>query len=92
MNTQPSDYEQDYIMIKDAMEAIKTTECQTFIKDFGNPVGGFSMCDDPRINKIYDVIQFTGHSSSSFVVTLRNCQYLLNHPEEWVKLQTQYEN
>ena len=41
---------QDFIMIQDAMNAIKMAECENFIKDFGDPYGGFSLCSDPQLN------------------------------------------
>ena len=82
---------QDFIMIQDAMNAIKMAECENFIKDFGDPYGGFSLCSDPQLNEIKRLIQFTGHSGGSFVSTLRNCQYLLNHPRKWIELQNQYQ-
>lgn len=83
---------EEFVMIQDAMNAIKTAECESFIKDFGNPMGGYSYCSDPQLYKIHSFIQYKGHSSSSFVITLRNCQYLLNHPEKWTELQTQYQS
>lgn len=82
---------EDFIMIQDAMNAIKTAECENFIKDFGNPYGGYSRCSDPRLDQIYSFIQYTGHSATSVVITLRNCQHLLNNPQEWTELQNQYQ-
>ena len=84
--------QQDYIMISDAMNAIKYAECEDFVKNFHDPFGGFSTCRDPRINEISKHIGFTGHSGCSFALTLRNCQYLLQNPSVWTNLKNKYSN
>ena len=78
-----------WLNVNNAMNAINKLELHDFIKNFDNPSTGFSLCTDPRIYQIYGELTMDGHSGSSFAITMRNCQYYLNHPNKWIEVQQQ---
>lgn len=48
-----------------------------FIKNFDEE-GGFMFCSDKQLFEIYDQLETEGHSGSSFAITMRCCQHILN--------------
>ena len=48
-----------------------------FIKNFDEE-GGFMFCSDKQLFEIYDQLETEGHSGSSFALTMRCCQNILN--------------
>ena len=76
--------EETYFTVKDCMNAIKKLEAEEFIKNF--PTDGsvnFMTALDPIIFEIYGILEFDGHSGSSYACTLRECQYFLTYPNQW---------
>ena len=49
--------EHDYIMVKDALNAIKMAECEDFVKNFDNNDTGFMFSQHPLTDKIYQNIK-----------------------------------
>jgi hypothetical protein len=48
-----------------------------FIKNFDEE-GGFMFCFDKKLFEIYEQLETEGHSGSSFAITMRCCQHILN--------------
>lgn len=84
--------EHDYIMVKDALNAIKIAECEDFVKNFDNNDTGFMFSEHPLIDKIYQNIKYEGHSGCSMACTMRNAQYYLNNMDKWANLEYMFEN
>jgi len=84
--------EHDYIMVKDALNAIKIAECEDFVKNFDNNDTGFMFSEHPLTNKIYQNIKYEGHSGCSMACTMRNAQYYLNNMDKWANLEYMFEN
>ena len=74
--------EHDYIMVKDALNAIKIAECEDFVKNFDNNDTGFMFSEHPLTDKIYQNIKYEGHSGCSMACTMRNAQYYLNNMDK----------
>lgn len=81
----------DYIMIKDALNAIKISECEDFVKKFDNNHSGFMFSEHPLTYKIYQNIKYEGHSGCSMACTMRNAQYYLNNEDKWANIESIYE-
>jgi hypothetical protein len=73
----------DYEMITDLMNAIKIAECESWVKNFDEK-NGFMFSSHPNVNIICEHMKYSGHSGCSFSSTMRNCQYYINNPEEWI--------
>ena len=84
--------EHDYIMVKDALNAIKIAECEDFVKNFDNNDTGFMFSEHPLTDKIYQNIKYEGHSGCSIACTMRNAQYYLNNMDKWSKMEYMFEN
>ncbi len=84
--------EHDYIMVKDALNAIKMAECEDFVKNFDNNDTGFMFSEHPLTDKIYQNIKYEGHSGCSMACTMRNAQYYLNNMDKWANLEYMFEN
>jgi len=84
--------EHDYIMVKDALNAIKIAECEDFVKNFDNNDTGFMFSEHPLTNKIYQNIKYEGHSGCSMACTMRNAQYYLNNMDKWANIEYMFEN
>ncbi len=84
--------EHDYIMVKDALNAIKIAECEDFVKNFDNNDTGFMFSEHPLTDKIYQNIKYEGHSGCSMACTMRNAQYYLNNMDKWANLEYMFEN
>ena len=84
--------EHDYIMVKDALNAIKMAECEDFVKNFNNNDTGFMFSQHPLTDKIYQNIKYEGHSGCSMACTMRNAQYYLNNMDKWANLEYMFEN
>jgi hypothetical protein len=82
----------DYIMVKDALNAIKIAECEDFVKNFDNNHTGFMFSEHPSSDKIYQNIKYAGHSGCSMACTMRNAQYYLNNMDEWANIESNFEN
>ena len=84
--------EHDYIMVKDALNAIKMAECEDFVKNFDNNDTGFMFSQHPLTDKIYQNIKYEGHSGCSMACTMRNAQYYLNNMDKWANIEYMFEN
>jgi|SaaInlV_150m_DNA_3_1039698.scaffolds.fasta_scaffold90060_1 hypothetical protein len=71
-------------MVLDAMNAIRITHTEEFVKQFDSDGTGFMCSNRPEIRNINDAIQYNGHSGSSFGYTMQYCSYYLNNPDEWM--------
>jgi len=74
----------DYEMIIDLMNAIKIAECESWVKNFDDNKNGFMFSSHPNVTKICEHMKYNGHSGCSFASTMRNCQYYISNPEEWI--------
>ncbi len=83
--------EHDYIMVKDALNAIKMAECEDFVKNFDNNDTGFMFSEHPLTDKIYQNIKYEGHSGCSMACTMRNAQYYLNNMDKWANIESIFE-
>ena len=64
--------------IKNALNIIEEKpDLVDFIKNFDEE-GGFMFCFDKRLFEIYNQLETDGHSGSSFALTMRCCQNILN--------------
>jgi len=70
-------------MVLDGMNAIRLAECEEWVKNFDDSYTGFMFCSHDNMNKINKNIKYDGHSGSSYAGTMRNCQYYLDHMDEW---------
>jgi hypothetical protein len=74
----------NFEMVMDAMNAIRITQTENFVKNFNSDGIGFSFSTRPEINIISDAMQYGGHSGSSFGYTMQSCKYYLLNPDEWM--------
>ena len=84
----------NYIMLKDAMNAIKLTDCEDFvinINDYRTELPFSS--DHPMLNKIRNEMKYNSrHSTISLTSTIRTCQYYLKNTKQWDIISSHYEN
>jgi hypothetical protein len=73
-----------FMMIEDAMNAIRVTETEEFVRTFSNK-SEFMLSTDKQLGRIYENIQYIGHSGVSMSQTMRYCQYFLYHLDEWTE-------
>ena len=73
----------DYEMITYLMNAIKISECESWVKNFDEK-SGFMFSSHPNVNIIFENMKYNGHSGCSFASTMRYCQYYINNHEEWI--------
>ena len=73
-----------YEMITDLMNAIKIAECESWVKNFDDEKNGFMFSRHPNMKKICEHMKYDGHSGASFGFTMRQCQYYINNPKEWI--------
>ncbi len=74
----------NYVMIKNAYDAISQVEGWNFLKDFDEE--SFSMCTDPMMTTIYRKMEELGyvyHSASSFYCVLRNMESLAKYGNKY---------
>ena len=58
---------------------IKHEHLMEFIKNFNNNSTGFIWSESKEINEISNLLEFQGHSGTSFALTLRQIQARLNN-------------
>ena len=63
------------------INAIRSLGLEAFVRDF-NDERGFMWASDQRVYDIGNAVLNDGHSGCSLACTLRECQYLFNHPSE----------
>ena len=73
-----------YEMITDLMNAIKIAECESWVKNFDDNKNGFMFSTHRNLQKITELMKYNGHSGGSFAFTMRQCQYYISNPEEWI--------
>ena len=71
-------------MVMDAMNTIRITQTENFVKNFNSDDTGFMFSTRPEINIISGAMQYEGHSGSSFGFTMQSCRYYLLNPDEWM--------
>lgn len=72
-------------MFTNAWKAITFTDNWDFV---GEPIDSFAFSEDPRIYEITEKMEdlgYKGHSGTSFSLTMRSMQYLLQYGEEEFK-------
>ena len=74
----------NFEMVMDAMNAIRITQTENFVKNFDSDDTGFTFSIRPEITIISDAIQYDGHSGISFGITIQYCKHYLNNPDEWI--------
>jgi len=77
----------DRIMYETALTAITQLELWDFMKNFSGE--SFMFSNQPEVSQIYEKIEelgYTGHSGTSFGLTLRTMQFIANNSIEEYRL------
>ena len=83
---------QNYIMIKDAMNAIKLAECEDFVININDSRTELPFTlEHPMLHKIRNEMKYNRHSSLSLTSTIRTCQYYLKNTKQWHNISSHYE-
>lgn len=66
-----------FVVLKNAYDAVSHIEAWNFLYNFNGE--SFTFCPDPMVGKIYRAMEelgYSGHSGSSFGLTLREMEFL----------------